>query len=190
MRRLYLLLFLLGIALPLHAQHNLPWRFFAEGTDKALFKVSATLQEYRLSGMLIVKKLSSGEIRAVMTMETGIKVYDVSVDARRIRINESMRMYKNPFLKNILYRDLRLLISLPELGREMQKDGNTLIREGKWQYRYEKQSAQTCSKTRIKGKKACERATAETDAEGVLQKSVHDFGGFPYRAEYHRLGNN
>ncbi|MBL0911227.1 MAG: hypothetical protein IBJ09_02555 [Bacteroidia bacterium] len=190
MHRLYFLLFLLGIALPLHAQHSLPWRFFAEGTDKALFKVSATLQEYRLSGMLIVKKLPSGEIRAVMTMETGIKVYDVSVDTRRIRINESMRMYKNPFLKNILYRDLRLLISLPELGREIQKDDHTLLREGKWQYRYEKQSEQTYSKTRMKGKKACERAAAETDAAGVLQKSVHDFGGFPYRAEYHRLSGN
>lgn len=155
-----------------------------------MFKVSATLQEYRLSGMLIVKRLPSGEIRAVMTMETGIKVYDVSVDARRIRINESMGMYKNPFLKNILYRDLRLLIGLPELGRTAEKKGNTLVREGKWLYRYEKQPGQTGVKTRMKGRKACERATVDTDAAGVLQKSIHDFGGFPYRAEYQRLNGS
>lgn len=192
MSRFSLIIILLFCSRPfLFGAEDLPFRFFRDSSNKALFKVNASLQDYRLSGILIAKRIAPGEIRAVMTMETGLKVFDLSITDRRIRLHNAMKMYRNLFLKNVLYRDIRLLLSLPGLCREIrQKDGDTHTREGARKYLYTgSKNPLHYRKIRTKGKKHCEAALVETDREGVLLKSVHDFGGFPYRAEYQRLEN-
>lgn len=190
MHKFLLFLLFCSTGRALYAAPELPLRFFADSAGKALFKVNASLQDYRLSGMLIVKRMPGGEIRAVMTMETGIKVFDISAGPRKIRLNDAMKMYRNPFLRQILFRDLRLLLSIPELS-SLTNEGNTIhSREGKWEYTYTQTGDSTFSKTRIKGRKACENADIQLDSDRLLQKSTHDFGKFPYRSEYQRLGNS
>lgn len=190
MHKFLLLLLFCSTGRALHAAPELPVRFFADSAGRALFKVNASLQDYRLSGMLIVKRMPGGEIRAVMTMETGIKVFDISAGPRKIRLNDAMKMYRNPFLRQILFRDLRLLLSIPELCSLSNENGIIQSREGKWKYTYANEGNNTLRKTRIKGRKACENADIQLDSDRLLQKSTHDFGKFPYRSEYQRLGTS
>lgn len=167
------------------AQESMNIRLFEEGENKVLFKVSGKLLEYHLSGVLIIKKMSAQELRAVMTMETGIKVYDVSITPKKMKLLEAMPAFKNPFVKSILFKDLALILHYPF---DIAQSSNT--KEFKRKYAYSTIEDLKFQKSAFRGNKIQENTLKDTDSTGKIIHLKHDFNGIPYQIEYWRIDNN
>jgi len=167
------------------AQDPMNIRLFEEGENKVLLKVSGKLLDHNLSGILILKQMSTQEIRAVMTMETGIKVYDVSISQKKMRLLESMPAYKSPWVKNILFKDLALILHYPFTNTQ-SKDS----KEFKRNYEYSKQEEFVYRKAAYRGNKILEYSLKYIDSTGKIIHLKHNFNNIPYQIEYWRIENN
>lgn len=167
------------------AQDPMNIRLFEEGENKVLLKVSGKLLDHNLSGILILKQMSTQEIRAVMTMETGIKVYDVSISQKKMRLLESMPAYKSPLVKNILFKDLALILHYP-FAKTESKDS----KEFKRNYEYSKQEKLVYRKAAYRGNKILEYSLKDVDSTGKIIHIKHQFNNIPYQIEYWRIESN
>lgn len=178
-----------SIGIKSNAQNSKQIQLIETEQNKVLFKVSGAFMEYPISGILILKQMSETEYRAVMTMETGIKVYDISIKKGKKKLLESMPMYKNAFVKKMLFRDLDLLLHFPFLEPASQIFEQK-IKEGKSEFIYKKGETNSFQKIRIKGKAEKEKAVKRYDENGLIMESDHAFHKFPYKATYTRIINH
>lgn len=183
-RIIFVLVFVL-YSLTSLAQEPMNIRLFEEGENKVLLKVSGKLLDHNLSGILILKQMTDQEIRAVMTMETGIKVYDVSISPKKMKLIESMPAYKSPLVKNILFKDLALILHYP-FTKTQSKDS----KEFKRNYEYTKQEELIYRKAALRGNKILEYSLKDVDSTGKIIHLKHEFNGIPYQIEYWRIDNN
>ena len=176
------------LSFKINAFNGMNIRFFEEGHTKAYFKMNAQFMEHSLSGLLIIKQMHAGEYRLVLTMETGIKVFDISIFPQKLKWHEAMPMYANPFVKKIIRKDLQLLLHRP-FTEENSLPYGEVVREIKWKYLYSKQDENTLEKKRHK-KKNAEMALKRINEQGLILQSEHTFGNTPYSSFYQRIPIN
>lgn len=162
-------------------------RFFEENKDKALFKVYTQFMEHSFSGILVVKKINSEEIRMVMTMETGIKVYDVSIFPKKSKLNDGMPIFKNAFVKKVLLKDLQLLLHHP-FETSASSNEAIIFKEGKYWFTENALQDSTFKKIRINKKHSIKETALKTINERlIIQESQHLFSTAPYKSTYKRI---